>query len=167
MTDFKVPKPTIQRIDGRLHLIRDVRDDAGNVEHRVVMPLGVEFGLRDLAEIVVGATVLAIPVGYTEEVWLLGESLSNLHAILIVLVSLMFTAAFTYTVFYRDHFKGFEDEFIKRLASSYLVTLTVAAVVLLLVDKLPLFADPGVAIRRSILVAFPATFSATVVDSLK
>ena len=84
MTDFKVPKPTIQRIDGRLHLIREVKDDAGNVEHRVVMPLGVEFGLRDLAEIVVGATVLAIPVGYTEEVWLLGESLSNLHAILIV-----------------------------------------------------------------------------------
>ena len=93
--------------------------------------------------------------------------LATIHAILIVLVSLMFTAAFTYTVFYRDHFKGFEDEFIKRLASSYLVTLTVAAVVLLLVDKLPLFADPGVAIRRSILVAFPATFSATVVDSLK
>jgi len=53
MTDFKIPKPTIQRIDGRLHLIREVRDDSGNVDHRVVMPLGVEFGLRDLAEIVV------------------------------------------------------------------------------------------------------------------
>jgi uncharacterized membrane protein len=167
MTDFKIPKPNIQRIDGRLHLIREVRDDSGNVEHRVVMPLGVEFGLRDLTEIVVGATVLAIPVGYTEEVWVLGEQLSNFHAILIVLVSLLFTAAFTYAVFYRDHFKGYENEFVKRLVSSYLVTLTVAALVLLLVDKLPLFEAPGVAIRRTILVAFPATFSATVVDSLK
>ena len=167
MTDIKVPKPTIQRIDGRLHLIREVRDDSGNVDHRVLMPLGVEFGLRDLAEIVVGATVLAIPVGYTEEVWVLGEQLSNLHAALIVIVSLLFSAAFTYAVFYRDHFKGYEDEFVKRLVSSYMVTLTVAAVVLLLVDKLPMIADPGVAIRRVILVAFPATFSATVVDSLK
>ena len=93
MTDIKVPKPNIQRIDGRLHLIRGVKDDSGNIEHRVVMPLGVEFGLRDLAEIVVGATVLAIPVGYTEEVWVLGERLSNFHATLIVLVSLLFTAA--------------------------------------------------------------------------
>jgi uncharacterized membrane protein len=99
MTDIKIPKPTIQRIDGRLHLIREVRDASGNVEHRVVMPLGVEFGLRDLAEIVVGATMLAIPVGYTEEVWVLGEELSNLRASLIVLVSMFFTAAFTYAVF--------------------------------------------------------------------
>jgi len=167
MTDIKIPKPTIQRIDGRLHLIREVRDASGNVEHRVVMPLGVEFGLRDLAEIVVGATVLAIPVGYTEEVWVLGEELYNLRASLIVLVSIFFTAAFTYAVFYRDHFKGYGDEFIKRLLSNYLITLTIAAMILLLVDKLPLFEDPGVALRRMILVAFPATFSATVVDSLK
>ena len=99
--------------------------------------------------------------------WNLGDDLSSLHAILIVLVSLLFTAGFTYAVFYRDHFKGYEDEFVKRLVSSYLVTLTVSALVLLLVDKFPLIEEPGAAIRRAILVAFPATFSATVVDSLK
>jgi|GEM_PF-3017352 len=128
---------------------------------------GVEFGLLDLAEIVIGATVLAIPVAYTEEVWILGEEISNLKASMVFVVSLLFTAAFTYAVFYRDHFKGYGDEFVKRLLSGYLVTLTIAALILFLVDKLPLFDDPGVALRRMILVAFPATFSATVVDSLK
>jgi uncharacterized membrane protein len=167
MTDIKIRMSLIKRIDGRLHLIREVSDDSGNVEHRVVTPLGVEFGLLDLAEIVVGATVLAIPVAYTEEVWILGEEISNLNASMVFVVSLLFTAAFTYAVFYRDHFKGYGDEFFKRSLSGYLVTLTIAALILFLIDKLPLFDDPGVALRRMVLVAFPATFSATVVDSLK
>ena len=167
MNDTKDGDSTLRRIDGRLHLIREVKGEDGTVEYRVMMPLGVEFDLRDIAEIIVGATVLAIPVGYTEEVWTLGEKLSNFNAFLICLVSVLFVAGFTYVVYYRDHIKGFEGEFVKRVLSSYSLTLAVAATILLLVNKLPLFEDPGVAIRRAILVAFPATFSATVVDSLK
>lgn len=36
---------------------------------------------------------------------------------------------------------------------------------LLAVDVLPLFSDPAVALKRTIIVAFPASFAATTVDS--
>jgi len=48
-----------------------------------------------------------------------------------------------------------------------LVTLLVSAAVLMMLAKLPVLTDPIVAPKRVILVAFPASFSATVVDSLK
>ena len=57
---------------------------------------------------------------------------------------------FSYALFYRDHIKGFAGEFVKRVVSSYLLTLAVSVMMLLLVDKLPLLDDPGVAIRRAI-----------------
>jgi hypothetical protein len=34
------------------------------------------------------------------------------------------------------------------------------------VDKFPIFGEPETAIKRVILVAFPASFAATVVDSM-
>jgi hypothetical protein len=36
---------------------------------------------------------------------------------------------------------------------------------LLAVDVLPLFSDPAVALKRTIIVAFPASFAATTVES--
>ncbi len=43
--------------------------------------------------------------------------------------------------------------------------MMVAATVLFAVDRLPLFTDTLVAVKRTIIVAFPASFAATVVDS--
>jgi hypothetical protein len=37
MTDIKIPKPTIRRIDGRLHLIREIKGGDGTLEHRVLL----------------------------------------------------------------------------------------------------------------------------------
>lgn len=42
MTDTNEGKPAVKRIDGRLHLIREVADESGDIEHRVAMPPGVE-----------------------------------------------------------------------------------------------------------------------------
>ena len=167
MSDRKDERPGTRRIDGVLHLVREVRGEDGTVEYRVLAPLGVEFGLRDLAEIIVGATVLGIPVGYTEEVWVLGENLSVSHAIMICLASLIFAALFNYVTYYRDNSEGTTFDFVKRVVSSYLITVAVAATILFFVDKLPIVDKPWTAVRRTILVAFPATFSATVVDSLR
>ncbi len=41
-----------------------------------------------------------------------------------------------------------------------------SAAVLFAIDKLPLFTKTLVAIKRTIIVAFPASFAATVVDSI-
>ena len=50
--------------------------------------------------------------------------------------------------------------------SAYLVTFAVALFLLILIDQAPLD-DLRVALSRTIIVAFPASFSATAVDFIK
>ena len=64
---------------------RTVTDEAGDI-YRIV-PMLVEFELRDVIEIIVGACVLAIPVAFTEEVWVLGEQLPLLNVMGVTRVS--------------------------------------------------------------------------------
>jgi uncharacterized membrane protein len=161
------PRPLVKRIDGELHSIRRLLDDSGNVVQQIATPLMVEFRLSDVCQILVGACVLAIPVAYTEEVWTLGKELPLANILTICLMSMAFVATFGYFLFYRGHFKGNEFEFVKRVIAVYVITILVAATLLTTFQKCPWTTDPATAIGRIILVAFPACFSATVVDSLK
>ena len=65
----------ITRIGGYLHKITTILDSSGKVLHRSISPLMVELLPRDIMQMIVGATILAIPLGYTEETWDLGERL--------------------------------------------------------------------------------------------
>ena len=62
---------------------------------------------------------------------------------------------------------GHRLDFVLRILLTYGLTLAVAGIGLALVDKLQPFDAPAVALKRMILVALPASFSATVVDSLR
>jgi len=157
----------VERNQGRLHRVRSTVDDSGKVIHQSFSPLLVEFRFQDFCETVVGALVLAIPVEFTEEVWRLGEQLPWPNVIAVVFASITFVALFVYVVFYQDHLRGHVHQFLFRTIGSYLVALTAVAVVLMMFQKLPWQTDPATAIRRIIIVGFPACFSATVVDSLK
>jgi uncharacterized membrane protein len=157
----------VTRLDGELHLVRTLKDEAGNVVHRVVTPLMVEFKLRDVVEILIGASVLCIPAAYTEEVWQLGTQLPLRNVIGIVALSLLFLSFFGYFIFSRGHLRDNEWQFVMRICCVYLITLAVSAFILVLVEKFPIVSDPATAIKRAVLVSFPGCFSATVVDSLK
>lgn len=127
----------------------------------------VEFTLRDVVQVLIGASVLCIPAAYTEEVWRLGAQLPLVNTLGIVVLSFLFLGFFAYFVFSRGHLRGNEWEFAKRVCCVYLITFLVSALILLLVEQLPILSDPATAIRRAVLVSFPGCFSATVVDSLK
>ncbi len=157
-------EPSKIRVEGG---VTELVDSSGRVVQRLINPLGVKFRFRDVAEVIVGGCVLAIPVSFTEEVWVLGSELPMLNACLISLFSAAFVALFVYVKYYRGAFAGNLKEYLKRVIATYGLTLVLAAVLLLLVEKLPLEEDPATALRRIFLVAFPASFSATVVDSLK
>jgi len=125
------------------------------------------FNRADIAELIIGASVLAFPVAVTEEVWNLSEQISLSHILMIAAVSCLFLSVFIYYI----HSEKIGDapqriEF-KRIVATYGVTLLVCACILFLVGKFPLLSDTAVALKRVVLVAFPASFSATVVDSLK
>ena len=88
------PSSQTHRIGGKLHVVEQLQDQAGNLISTVTRPLKVEFKLTDFFQLIAGATVLALPVSLTEEVWNLGGELSIGRALLILGVSLMTLAGF-------------------------------------------------------------------------
>ncbi len=123
------------------------------------------FARRDVAEIATGACIMAFPVAVTEEVWNLGAELSGLHVLYFAIGSITFLALMVNML---QHGTVGPDHkvFVRRVFSTYFLTLLIAALLLLGVDRLELFSDPFVGLKRAILVAFPASFAATAVDNL-
>jgi uncharacterized membrane protein len=131
-------------------------------------PVGVpvQFVRRDIAEIAVGACVMAFPAATAQEIWDLGAELTVLRVLLFGLASLFFLAVLVFLLHHGPEVPGDRGVFLQRVFSTYGLTLVIAALLLFGIDRLDLFAHPLVAIKRTVLVAFPACFAATVVDNL-
>jgi len=127
-------------------------------------PIG--FELKDVFQLVVGAAILGVPIAYSEESWKLGAELSGGHIAFILFSSLLFLSLFAYVLFYQSNFRKHQFQFFLRVTSAYLLTVLVVAIILGGIDKLPLIDAPMLALKRVIVVAFPACFSATIFDSL-
>ena len=125
------------------------------------------FSLKDVVEISIGAIILALPISVTEEVWQLGSELALWRTAIISVASILLVAFFGFYKFYDGSLQGRATEFTTRVFAVYFIANLVALIGLLVIDKLPLVEEPMVAINRIILVAFPACFSATIVDSLR
>ena len=136
----------------------------GTVLQKIVT---VEFHTRDFLQIVIGAAILAIPVGFTQETWDLGEALPVRNVIGFLVVSLVFISMFTYYHYYRNHLKKHFDEFIKRVFFTYFVAFLVVAILLSLIGKTPWITDRILALKRIILVTFPASMSGAIADTIK
>jgi len=125
------------------------------------------FHIKDLSEITIGAVLLAFPVALTEDAWNLGNSLPVLNTIIIVVMSLSFTAWFGYHAHYQSKLDTHGQEFVLRVVVTYSITLVISALILAVLDQFPLWSEPAIAIKRMIIVAAPASAAATVVDSLR
>ena len=150
-----------------LHRVIPILDASGKVIHRVVKPLMVEVRARDVVQVVVGASILAIPAGFTEETWNLGEQLPLANVLALGVLSVAFIALFVYFNFYRDYISSYRFEFVKRVAVIYVMSLLMVAVLLTLIGKCPWGVDNLLAIKRIIIVALPSSLSAAVSDALK
>ena len=125
------------------------------------------FRLENIVKIIVGSVLLAFPVAITEEVWNLGTELSFVNTLGIVAISIFFIAWFIFHTIYNSDLQNHKPDFIIRVMSVYCLTLIVAALILGLFDQFPLLTETHVAIKRMIIVALPASFCATVVDSMR
>ena len=160
-------KHTIKRIGGYLHKIVPIADSKGNVQHHAIIPFMVELKPRDVMQIIVGASILAIPVAFTEEAWVLGEHLSSNRVLILTVLSIFFIATFVYFNFYRYHLIDHLSEYIKRVLATYILSVIVVAVLLTVIEKCPWGINNILAIKRIIIVAFPASMSASVSDTIK
>ncbi|MDA3902870.1 MAG: DUF2391 family protein [Desulfuromusa sp.] len=120
---------------------------------------------EDIAQIIIGASVLAVPISFSEEAWTSAINLPLPNLFLVFLLSIGFLALYAYQSLFQASIKYRMFIFIFRVVLAYLLTAIVVGVVLLALDKLPLLTEPIVAIKRIILVAMPASMGAIVVDS--
>jgi len=125
------------------------------------------FRINDLSEIIVGSVVLAFPVAITEEVWNLGAALPLASSVIIVFSSMIFIAWFVYHAYYQSVMETHWKDLLARTLTTYAITLLISALILTVLNQFPLMTDSAAAINRMILVALPASFCATVVDSLR
>lgn len=164
------------RIGGRLHQETTLYDELGNLVHRAVSPLMIEFYPRDVLQTIVGAIILAVPMAFTDEVWRIGAELPTSRILLVSAVSIFAIATFVYYNIYKaERGEGFSEmfkrgdgeEFIKRVIGTYVVALTVSFVLLWILDRAPLTEHIMTTLHRAVLVALPASMSASVADILK
>lgn len=120
---------------------------------------------EDIAQIVVGASVLAVPISFSEEAWTAAIDLPLPNLMLVFILSIAFLALYAHQSLFQASVKNRKFVFVFRVFIAYLLTTLVVAVVLLSLDKLPLMSEPVVALKRIILVAMPASMGAIVVDS--
>lgn len=158
---------SVQRVDGHLHRVVPIADWKGNIISHALKPLMVEFRPRDLMQVIVGASILAVPVALTEETWRLGEILPLRNVLVLSAVSLLFIALYVYFNFYRFAIRGHITEYAKRVVSIYLFSLLVVGSLLTVIEQAPWMSDTILAIKRVLIVGFPASMSAAVSDSLK
>ena len=163
----EIKETTIKRIGGYLHRIVPIADKSGDIISYALKPLMLEFKPRDIMQVVVGAALLAIPVSLTEEAWNLGELLPISNIVYISVLSLLLISIFVYYNFYKVNFKGYVMEFVKRVIGTYLISLIVVALILTIIQKCPWGVDNVLAIKRIIIVAFPAAMSGTLSDTIK
>ena len=140
-------------------------EDTHRILHLLTHPL--EFRSKDIMQIIIGSAILAVPVGFTEETWRLGESLPIANIIGLLALSLLFISLFTYYHYYRHHLGNQWDEFTKRVFSTYIVSFIVVAALLTLIQRTPWATNAMLAFKRVVIVAFPSSMSAAVADTIK
>ena len=158
---------TIHRVDGHLHRRIPIIDASGQIIQHVLRPLMVEIRLRDVVQILVGSALLAIPVAFTEEAWRLGQTLPVVNVVAVSVISLVFIAVFVHLHSYRGYIGEYLFEYLKRVIATYVISLIVAATILTMIQKCPWTIDWVLSVKRVIIVAFPASLSATLADTLK
>ena len=163
---FETRKQVI-RVAGRLKEILTVIDKEGNVLHKIISPLMVELLPRGVVQIMLGASILAIPVGFTEEVWTLGATLPLYNLFGVFVLSILFISIFVYYNSYRGHMEEHWDEFFKRVLATYFISFLIVALILSLIQQAPWQVDAFLAIKRIVLVTLPASMTAAVADMIK
>jgi len=124
------------------------------------------LNFEDVLQIVVGASALTLPVAFSEESWQLSRTLPAINIFHIVLVSLLFINMYTFQSIFQGVIKHRIRTFIFRTFFDYSLTLLVVFIILLLLNRMPILEEPVIAIKRILILAFPASMGAVVVDSL-
>ena len=159
--------------------IEEIKEDIGTL--RKAMSRGKElfskmattvlpdkFAFKDIAQQIVGATILSAPFAVTEEVWNLARALNLTNIIFIVSLTILFDILlFHYTKYQKFEEKKFL-EFPKRIISLIVVTYVTSAIVLSVFGVIGgQIQDPSWAMRLIVMVGLFANIGAGTADLIR
>jgi len=126
------------------------------------------FAFKDIAQQIVGATILSAPFAVTEEVWNLANNLSAANIIALIVITVMFDVLlFHFTKYQKTENKGFLELPI-RIISLILVTYVTSAVVLSVFGVIGGQIQDGVwAMKLIVMVGLFANIGAGTADLIK
>lgn len=121
---------------------------------------------EDFVQVVVGSSALTIPVAFSEESWRLSETLPALNLFVILLLSLLFISIYSFQGIFQGQIKHRISHFVFRTIIDYGITFIVVFIILFALNRMPLFDEPFIALKRIIILAFPASMGGVIVDGL-
>lgn len=127
--------------------------------------MNLSFNLEDASQVAIGAFALAVPISFSEEAWMLGETLPAKNLIYISLLSVVFLSFFAYESVFQANIKYRVPVFISRIFIAYAIAAIIVALILFSLDKFPLLSEPVIALKRLIVITMPASMGAIIVDS--
>jgi len=143
------------------------RENNKGVIQTLVKPIIPDFKLKDVLQVAIGASILAVPVGFTEETWGLGSSLPTANVLGLLFLSVLFISMFTYYQYHRSAEGKHIHLLLKRIVATYVFSFVVVAIILGLIQRTPWSTDALLAFKRIVIVTFPASMSAAFADTLK
>lgn len=135
----------------------------------LIDPIRVNFNFHDFLQVIVGAFVLAVPIGFTQEVWDLGGTLPILNIIVIMFLTLFFITVFTYYHYHRNTMTKNPKqihEMVKRVVATYIMSFVVVSVFLWSIDVTPWTTDAVLAFKRVVITTFPSAIGAAISDRI-
>lgn len=138
-----------------------------NLLQSIVNPIIPQFSLKDTLQVIIGASILAVPVGFTEETWRLGETLPFINVLGLLALSVFFVTMFTYYHYHKHTQQNHHSVFVKRVVSTYVFSFLVVALIMTLIQRAPWSTDLILAVKRVVIVTFPSTMSAAIADTFK
>ena len=119
---------------------------------------------EDIIQVVVGASALTVPVAFSEESRRLSETLPLFNVTILLLLSLLFIGLYSFQGIFQGNVKHRIYDFILRILVDYGVTLIVVFVILFALNRMPVIEEPIIALKRIILLSFPASMGGVIVD---
>jgi len=124
------------------------------------------FNKEDLFQVIIGSAALTIPVAFSEESWRLSKTLPWINIVIITCLSLLLINLYSIDSIFLGKIKHRIRHFIFRTLIDYLITLIVVFIILLAINRMPIISDPIIALKRIIILSFPASMGGVIVDSL-
>jgi len=124
-----------------------------------------ELDFEDLSQLIIGSSVLSVPIAFTEEAWNLSKTLPIQNLVLVFILSISFLSIYAYRGIFQGIIKNRIKAYILRVLIGYSITVAVVIIVLLALNKFPISTEPVIAIKRVVIISFPASMGAIVVDS--